>query len=108
MKVEPAAGDFVCFLNNNKRNTTYGILASNMPAISVCGTYLVTSTDTNEPAGKLITVARKELHVAWLRMNNQDTTSTYKDKLPREALQTLYDMHMTQPLGLKDAVEIHE
>jgi hypothetical protein len=108
MKVEPAAGDFVCFLEKNKIDTTYGILVNNLPTIAICGTYLMTCTDRNEPSGKLVTVSRKALHVAWLRMNNHDETSPYKKKLPRAALESLYAMHMENPPLLYDAVAIFE
>jgi hypothetical protein len=95
-------------LTGMKVDTTYGMLVNNLPAIAICETYLTTSTDRNEPSGKLVTVSRKELHVAWLRMNNRDETSPYKQKLPRAELESLYAMHMENPLLLYDAVGIYE
>ncbi len=79
-----------------------------LPAIALCGTYLVTSTDANERTGKLVVVDRNELHLAWLRMNNLDETSPYKTKLPRETLEALYNMHMENPLQLSATVAIFE
>jgi hypothetical protein len=105
VKVDPGAGDFVCFLGKNKRISGYGILAKKLPEIAMCETYIVPSSDPSETAGTLLIMDRKELHVAWLRLNNQDPSSPFTAQLPREALQTIYALQISNPHRLEDNIK---
>jgi hypothetical protein len=104
IKVCPGAGDFVCFLGKNKKISGYGILAKNLPAIATCGTYVVPSSDPKELAGTLLVMDRKELHVAWLRLNNQDPSSPFTAELPKELLKTIYARQMANPRLLAESI----
>jgi hypothetical protein len=104
VKVEPAAGDFVCFLGKNKQISSYGVLAQKLTAIATCGTYVVPSSDPTEIDGTLQIIGRQELHVAWLRLNNQDPSSPYTAQLPRETLETIYALRISNPRRLQDEI----
>jgi hypothetical protein len=52
--------------------------------------------------GLLQTRARTDLHVAWLRMNNQDPSNYFKKDLPEEDLQVMYAQHLSNPEKFKE------
>jgi hypothetical protein len=47
---------------------------------------------------------RKELHVAWLRLNDQDPSSPFTAELPREVLKTIYALQIADPCRLVENI----
>ena len=104
VRVEPAAGDLICFKGSSKKPHLYGVLAANMSAIAPCGSYLVLCPDDDDVHGELETKASVEVHIAWLRMNNRDQSSVYKANAPTVALNTMYAAAQANPEQLKEDI----
>ena len=109
VKPRPLAGSYICFLGRGKRPVhIYGVLARGMGDIAAFGTYLLHSTCRFGNKGDFVTLDRKTLYLAWLRVNNKDETSQCKDQLPKEELEELFQTHNRNPLKFLALVEASE
>ncbi len=102
MKQHPAAGDYVCFRETAKERRAYGIMAVPMLPFESSGTWIMHGAENLAVGGLLQTIARTDLHVAWLRMNNQDPSNYFKKDLPEEDLQIMYAKHISNPDKFKE------
>ena len=84
LKQEPAAGDFVCFRETGKQRRAYGIMAVDMSPIDRSGTWIMHGEGRLGFAGLIQTILRSDLHVAWVRLNNQDPSNYFLKDLPEE------------------------
>ncbi len=89
LKQHPADGDYICFRETAKQRRAYRIMAVPMLPIDSSGTYIMHGGGNIAAAGLLRllqTIARTDLHVAWLRLNNHDPSNHYKKDMPAEEL----------------------
>ena len=70
----------------------YGVLARRMEPHESCGTYITHGKGDPAVKGKLVVLDYKTLHLAWLRLNNKDTTSKFTD-VPEAELDELFRQH---------------
>ena len=109
IKQRPLAGNYICFLGKGKRPVhIYGVLARGLADIAAFGTYLLHSTCKFGNKGDFVTLDRKTLYLAWLRVNNKDDTSSCKDNLPKKELDELFQTHNSNPLKFLALVEASE
>ena len=104
LKQHPAAGDYVCFKETGKVRRAYGIMAESMLPSESSGTWIMHGAGDLAVAGLLQTIARIDLHVAWLRINNLDPNNFYKKDLPEEDLQVMYATHLSNPAKFKEDI----
>ena len=90
-KTHPKAGQSVCFLAKNKKAREYGVLVRDVRPIDTFGTCVMHGANNVGVAGTLQSFPAKDLHVAWLRLNNLDSSSADKKAMPRNELRTLYN-----------------
>ena len=70
VKTRPLAGGYICFLGKGKHPVhIYGVFGRGITPIDTFGTY----------KDDFITLDRKTLYLAWLRVNNKDETSHCKE-----------------------------
>ena len=109
LKPRPLAGSYISFLGRGKRPVhIYGVLARGLTDIAAFGTYLLHSTCKFGNKGDFVTLDRKTLYLAWLRVNNKDETSLCKDNLPKRELDELFQIHNSNPLKFLALVEDSE
>jgi hypothetical protein len=105
LKQHPAAGDYICFRETAKQRRAYGIMAAHMSPIDNSGTYVVHGAGDEEGgAGQMHTIGRMDLHVAWLRLNNQDPSNHYKKDVPKEVLQLMYTLRTSNVEKFKEDI----
>jgi hypothetical protein len=105
LKQHPAAGDYICFRETVKLRRAYGIMAAHMSPIDNSGTYLLHGAgDAGGGAGQMHTIARTDLHVAWLQLSNQDPSNHYKKDVPEEALQLMYALRTSNVEKFKEDI----
>jgi hypothetical protein len=90
-KMQPKAGQYVCFLAKNKKAREYGVLVRDLRTIDTFGTCIMHSSNNVGVAATLQTFPAKDLHVAWLRFNNLDNSSADKKAMPRNGLRNMYN-----------------
>ena len=103
-KEVPAAGDFICFRETAKQRRAYGIMALPLLPIETSGTYIMHGAGDLAAGGLLQTIARTDLHVAWLRLNNHDPSNHYSKDCPEEELQIMYATHLSNPVKFKEDI----
>ena len=109
LKPRPLAGSYISFLGRGKRPVhIYCVLARGLTDIAAFGTYLLHSTCKFGNKGDFVTLDRKTLYLAWLRVNNKDETSLCKDNLPKRELDELFQIHNSNPLKFLALVEASE
>ena len=104
LKQHPAAGDYVCFKESGNVRRAYGIMAESMLPIDDSGTWIMHGAGNLAVAGLLQTIARTDLHVAWLRINNLDPNNYFKKDLPEEELQVMYATRLSNPAKFKEDI----
>jgi hypothetical protein len=104
LKQHPAAGDYVCFRENGKQRRAYGIMVEAMSPIDSSATWIMHGAGNLAVAGLLQTIVRTDLHVAWLRLNNQDPSNYFLKNLPEEELQVMYATHLSNPQKFKEDI----
>ena len=87
-KMEPKAGQYECFLAKNKKAHECGALVRDLRLIDTFGTFVDHGSNN---VGVAATFPAKDLHVAWLRLNNLDGRSADKNAMPRNELRIMYN-----------------
>jgi hypothetical protein len=104
LKQHPAASDYICFRETTKQRRAYGIIAVPMLPVESSGTHIMHGAWNLAAAGLLQTIARTDLHVAWLRLNNHDPSNHFKKDVPEEELQMMYATHLSNPDKFKEDI----
>ena len=93
MKVIPAPGDHICIPGkSHKPPHEFGVLARRIEPHDSYSTYITHGKGDPALKGELVVLDYKTLHLAWLRLNNKDTTSKFTD-VPSEELDELFRQH---------------
>ena len=79
-------------------------MAESMLPIDDSGTWIMHGAGNLAVAGLLQTIARTDLHVAWLRINNLDPNNYFKKDLPEEELQVMYATRLSNPDQFKEDI----
>jgi hypothetical protein len=109
LKPRPLPGGYIYFLGRGTRPVhIYGVLARAIADIDTFGTYLLHSNCKFSNKGDFVTLDRKTLYLAWLRVNNKDETSKCKEHLPKEELDELFETHNSNPLKFLADIEASE